>query len=150
MSDIRVFDSMEEMHEWMARQTEAANDNLHPVQRDLTWGSYWVRFVDVRARIVEFGRVLTHEEAAERWGEEPGLDENMERGYLYSEAHSLMGSDIGDTHRWNAWPIEERLFEAAKAVDWQIDRLDEAMKLLLEIAFRQRRVHEMTVGPWGE
>lgn len=148
MVHVQSFDSAEEMFAAMAQATEDANARLAPHQRDLTFGSYWVRFYDVTERIIEFGRVFTLDEIP--FEPEDGypvevqrqeMIENTERGYLYSEANSILGTENGDTHRYNAWPIEQRLFDMAKAVDWKIDDLDDTGKLLLEIAYAGFRAH---------
>lgn len=145
---VKNFKSLEEGLAWMSQQTEEANTQLAPQQRDLTFGSYWVRFVDVGARIVEFGHVLElddipmdDEDGESIETQRAEMTANTERGYLYSDCWSILGYGRGDTHRFNAWPIEQRLFDMAKAVDWKIDDLDETGKVLLEIAYRSFVVH---------
>lgn len=152
MTDVRSFSTLEEMHAWMEEQERLANDGLHPLQRDLTWGSHWIRF---NGTAIEFGYCYTEDEAraeyeplieGEKDCESPdqyiaSLTETLGRGYLYGEAHSVLGDEKGDTHRANAWPIEERLYRMAQEVEWNPDMLDELGRVLVRIAWAGWRSH---------
>lgn len=150
MTHFKGFESFDEMQQWMARQTELANDNLHPVQRELTWGSYWVNFALLSDRIVVFGRVdpLPEADDVETLAENQRIEAELERGYMFGRAYSMMSpeGELGDTHRFSVWPIEARLFEMAKAAQWDIDRLEPPGRALLEIAFAGWRAQQATLA----
>jgi hypothetical protein len=131
---ILPFDSFDEAVQYMQTQTEQANTRLSPEQQALTWGSHWVRVV---GDLFIFGWCLSHEamveaesqvddyedpdEAlAEMAGTIATLEDSHSRGYLFSRCHSIVvpEGEYGDVHRYNAWPISEALFEAARAADW--------------------------------
>jgi hypothetical protein len=145
---IRSFRSFDEMIEYMAEATNAANANLLPEQRALTWGSYWFRPYE---DIIIFGYVFTEAELAERerysyhnggpLDEEEEAEftwtiartkENHERGYLFGEAWSVWEphGELGDTHRASAWPISREQFEFARAAGW--NHLDPSVRVWLE------------------
>ena len=104
MSGFQSFDSFEEMVEFMATQTDAANAHLADEQRALTWGSYWFRpyedivifghvFTENEFRDREFnsyhgGGPISPEEEAEFAYSVQSVKENHERGYLFGEAFS--------------------------------------------------------------
>jgi hypothetical protein len=71
----------------------------------------------------------------------------LTEGFLFGASHSKFDveGNLGTQHRANVWPIEQRLYDAAQQVDWDIARLDEAGRLLLEIAWRTARAHEMSL-----
>lgn len=150
------FDSPEQMQEYLASAAEQAHNSLHQAQRDITWGDHWVRFVDLDSspKIVEFGYVFTERTALiQAMQGDLALDEcadsvlqvqrSHRNNYLFGRAFSVLGPDgeIGVTHRAHVWPIEERLFHMAQDADWNIDRLGEVGRVLLEIAFRGMRAH---------
>jgi hypothetical protein len=141
----------------LAVATEAANRNLHQKQRDIGYGDYFVRFYEVAERIVIFGRVMTE---AELFDSESGdiesiddpaekqeaieevrytmtaLRERHEEGYLYGWCHSTIEKgELGSTHRSWMWPISKELFEAARAVEWDIDLLPDEHRNALSRAY---------------
>lgn len=142
--EIREYDSLEDAFEDMRKATEWANAHLAEAQRQVTWGSHWVRFYDIPGRILIFGKVDTlaevrrGEESTVQPGEDPAevkaeieyslrsLAERHENGYLYGQAYSIITPDgeYGDTHRANLWPIPAATFEAARSAGWQMDALD--------------------------
>ena len=148
------FDTPEAMQAALAEQQAHALAGLHPMQQALTAGAHWVRFVnlDTQPMVIEFGQVATPEMIVESETEggsslAEALDfvrlnaEKETGGFLYGRADSVLGDEGGYTHKAHAWPIEQRLFEAAQDVSWNADRLDELGRLLLEIAFRGMRAH---------
>lgn len=153
MVHIRSFDTPEEMQEYLRAAESKAHEGLHLAQRDISYGDYWVRFVDLDNRVIEFGRVHTLEEIASNlMGTDDvthedaelhlaTIETNLERGYMFGEAHSPLGSETGLTHKAHVWPIEERLFNMAAEADWHIDRLPDSGRILLTEAFEAMRGH---------
>jgi len=132
MTHVKGFASFEDALKFMADATDAANKNLAPEQRAITWGSYWLRFAP-EYHCVIFGRVMPMEELIDserEAGAEPEeLDytrehytEQHERGYLFGYAYSVMEprGELGDTHRANMWPITQEQFEHAKDAEWEL------------------------------
>jgi hypothetical protein len=158
------FESFEDMIEFMRSNTEQANQHLAPEQRALTWGSTWARFDQVGDENIIFGRCYAREEAKQkerdatvRMGDEVDeaeiadtdqrLADALEDGYLFGIAGSrhFPEEDIGSTHRANAWPISERLYEAMVALRYDYPTLTDLMlREELEDAYREWREHEMT------
>lgn len=153
MTHFQSFDNLDDMYAEMNRRTEEGNAHLHDKQRSLTWGSHWVRFIHQMqpAMFAIFGRVWTREEVAA--SEDPEVVEqtaaNLGRGYMFGTAYSTIEPDgeLGDTHRYNAWPISEALFEAAREARWDIGSIGqhEAMQELGEV-LAEWMVHERTNG----
>lgn len=158
------FDSWEEMWERLTAATAAANAVLAPKQRTIGYGSNFVRFYRPDERLVIFGHVMTETEVheAESRGIENIVDpiekqqaieevrytmnhlrERYEEGYLYGWCYSIVevGGELGSTHRSWMWPITRELFESARAVGWNIDRLHPNQKVLLEQAYAENVAH---------
>lgn len=157
--NVYSFDSIEEMNEALDRWNAEANEGLATEQKAITYGDYWVRFYDVGARVVDFAKVATEAEMAQaemESGTDPdeiagliaAVTARHDSGYLFGRAHSILSTEgeWGYTHRANVWPIEERLYTAAEMVDWKIDNLNPAGRLLLEIAYACYRTHLREVG----
>ena len=160
---IRTFDNIEEALEAMRTATDQANSTLHPIQRAVTYGDYWVRFFDLENRILIWGfiepmeSVLADEAALAEDGDDgPSQQEvrehvqgNHDRGYMYGKAYSVIEpeGEWGDTHRAHMWPISEELFMAAKGVDWRMDDLDYLARQGLEQAYEGWRAHQLTLVP---
>lgn len=157
--NVYKFSSLEEMLKAVNEWNTEANEGLATEQKAITYGDYWVRFYDVGARIIDFGKVMTEAEFVEgemAFGADPDeiaaelqqVKARHDAGYLYGVAHSILGVDgeLGSTHRANVWPIEERLFTAAQTVDWKVDQLSPDGKLLLEIAYACYRTHLRVKG----
>lgn len=130
MEGVQEFDSFEEALEYMARATDEANTKLADEQKSVTWGSYWVRFVPDHQLMI-FGHVFTRDEftQAERdaGATQEELDyslqhyeENLARGYVFGRAYSVWEprGELGDTHRYNLWPISQANFEEARLFQW--------------------------------
>jgi hypothetical protein len=164
MSGFMEFDSFDDMVEFMRTNTEQANAGLAPEQQALTWGSTWVRFDQVFDENIVFGRCYEREEAKQkerdatvRMGDrvdeyeiadtDRRLAAALEDGYLFGVAASRHFPDpeIGSTHRANAWPISDRLFQTMEQLGFDYQKLtDPVLREELEDAYREWREHEMT------
>ena len=128
------YDSMEEAFADMKRAEDQANANLSPWNRDVVWGSYYMRPAPEVPCII-FGYIYTEDEC--RDGElEAGADieeleytmrtmrSAYERGYRFGRHYSIVEPDgeIGSVHIANAWPISREEFEEAKSQDWILTR----------------------------
>jgi hypothetical protein len=141
-AEFREFDSLEEMRDWMRRQTAAANERTSDRQKAITFGDHWMRFIP-QHQLVVFGRVEPLEDLA---GVEdpPTIDhirENLGRGYLFGRAYSTWEPDgeWGDTHTYNVWPCTPELFEAAQEAGWDITRLEPVFGMQVNTAYREYR-----------
>lgn len=164
MVHVETFGSMEEMYEALQERARIAHEGMHAAQAGIAWGAYWCRFIDVAANSVEFGHVYPREKVAleeltsgASWEDTLAVvaataEDLVGNALMYGIAYSKENptGDIGHTHKANVWPIEKRLFDAAQKVDFDIERLDDAMKLLLEVAYRSQRTHVMTSQGSGE
>jgi len=154
--DFRAFDSFEEMMEFMAVNEEAANEALAPEQQRVTYDDYWCRFYDIAARIVIFGHVtpLTYwdemianakpGEDRDEWEyEKRQIQDSHLRGYMYGWCWSPLEpeGEPGSTHQANLWPIDQALYDAAKATHWNIDEMTESSKAMLQSAYSAWRAH---------
>lgn len=126
----RQFDSFEQACEFMENAAKEANQMLASRQKEITWGSYWVRFEPTEQLII-FGHVYTMRELVD--GErKAGADEDElftimqtvknahDRGFLFGDAYSVWcpEGELGDTHRSTVWPITEEQFKEAKTYQW--------------------------------
>lgn len=163
------FESMDQAFAWMADQTERANAVLTEEQRQITYGDCWIRFwtPSLNDIIVIFGKVMTREEVheSEHRGAVAPFDiaeadattqrvfEQHERGYLFGWAYSVIEplGEPGDTHRAHVWPIGTDLFEAVKAVGWDIHHADlhPQHRMQIETAYQAYRAFALsTAGQW--
>lgn len=131
MVHIESFDSPEDMSEFIA----TLDPRLHPAQRALTFGQPWVHFIDAKAGLIGYGRVLP---------EDAQNEDMLTDGMLRSEIWTSEDPWPLETYAWRGgvWPIEERLFDALKAADWNMHDLDVGMQLLLSIAHAQWVAHQ--------
>lgn len=148
------FSSPEEMQSFLSSANSAAHASLHPVQRALTVGNHWVRFVDIAARIVEFGYILTPTETYEveiaagantvdARAAAAGVGRLLDNGYMYGKAWSPLGPDgeYGITHKAHVWPIESTVALDAAEHGWRVDELSLPSKINLQAAFNSLRAH---------
>lgn len=163
------YDSITEFFEGMARSTEVANRWLADKQRSLTYGSDFIRFYDIQNRIIIFGHVYTEDEmfALEGGNDIEKIPDPRERqlavdeiayildrmrdanrnGYLYGWCSSIIEpGEPGNTHRSACWPITRDLYDAAKAVNWNVDRLDPEERAEVEAVYQAFRSHYVTVA----
>lgn len=154
MDDVHVFTTADEFRLWLDKKAQAAHRGLHEHQADITYGSHWVRFVDLDAAVIEFGRVLTLAEVAAQV-EGDGRDEDrasvqrvtdrmaVERDLIFAERHDrfLPHGNLGYVYRSHIWPVEDRLFQLASEVEFDYRKLGDTGRFLLDVAFRQMRAH---------
>lgn len=152
---IETFGTPEEMEAALQEIRAAAKEGLHPEQARLTYGSTWVEFADVGERIVYFGRTFTDLDIVSDEGASPhpsyvrdvlaGVEADLEEGVMFGKAWAKgdQQGTIGVTHKANVWPIETRLFIAARVAGWDIDALDETGRVLLQIAYSAWRAHRL-------
>jgi hypothetical protein len=139
--------SLELMMHQMRVLTEYANEHLADAQREVTYGSYWARFYNVKERVIIFGHVetLASMEASERdlgAGDEEAVyivedtKRRHEDGYLYGMAYSVVTpeGELGFTHRADLWPIDEETFDAYRKVGWNVDHEDLAWETRVGLA----------------
>lgn len=166
---IEIHDSPEQMVEALQRNAEHTKAGLHPAQAALTFGSHWVQFIDIPTRHIIFGRVETPEQIAfdelcgpggypdpnAEWNEVMATVTEVEvrqsNGLLYSMAFDRFDPTGSPTevHKAHVWPIEERLFNMAMDVEFEIANLGEVGRVLLDIAFRSMRAHTLP-ETWGK
>lgn len=140
------------------------HDGMHPTQQALTYGDYWVQFHDLDKNEVYFGYIPTLDQVrlyAARGRAEPRAQDaadayvakvarDAQDHVLCSKVHTRWTPDgevMSGIHKAHVWPIEERLFFMAFAADFDITRLDDDGRVLLDLAFRQQRAH--VLPKWG-
>jgi hypothetical protein len=159
---VESFSSTEEMVEYLRANQRRALAGLAPQQRAIRPGDYWVQFHNIHEGHLIWGRVWTPTEVAlgeltnpegllredVEWSEVittvAHAEEMLEAGLMYGMAYDRFnpGGELGTTHKAHVWPIEERLFMAAAYAGYDHREIkDEAMRLLLDIAFRAIRAH---------
>lgn len=148
---IETYDTPEEMRAALQQMREDAKAGLHPEQRRLTYGDTWVEFADVGERLINFGRISTLAEIA---ADEPIAEAaetcatvaaDLDDGVMYGKTWSrqIPDGEWGTTHKASVWPIETRLFLAARIAGWDVNELPEASKVLLQIAYSAWRAHRL-------
>jgi hypothetical protein len=101
------FNDWDEAMAFMQKQEEEANASLTDKQREIVYGSYWIRPFDGH---LEYGHVLPEGSG--------GTADTYARGYRYSECHSILGDGMGDVHLAVIWPILEEEYRSAEANLW--------------------------------
>ena len=156
---VEKYETPEERDAFLAERAASAHIGLHIEQARLTYGDHWVRFVDLDKKVVEFAHIPTLEKQAQYMLNQ-GYTWDVVRDDLhaietasgsaeqvFSSIHSIedpLGRD-DFVHRAHVWPIEERLWSMATIAEWDISRLDEVGRILLDIAFRAMRAHVVGV-----
>lgn len=154
--DVMSFDSPGSMREHLAA---AINARLHPLQAAMRPGDYWADFRDVTSRDVRFGWISEDEELLNLL-RDSGMTEDVAAATLENlhAGHALgvfygqrfdarrPGGIFDVVYAGRVWPIEERLYDAASEVDFDIDRLPEWGKVLLQAAFIASRHHRKNRG----
>lgn len=154
MTHVEQFANLDEMVATIQERQRIAHEGLHHAQAALTWGDYWVRFIDVGDQHYEFGWVFTPEQIARTaldrgstWEETVALvgstAARLVEGFTHSMARSKYNPDgaEGEVHKGSVWPIEPRMYLAAEAVGFDPAQLDEAMTLLVAVAYQSQRAH---------
>lgn len=123
MSPVIPFDSWEEAESFMTEAEKRANASVTAKQREIVYGSYWLRAVP-EANFFEYGRVLAQDEqeAHQSSGDVRAMRARYARGYRFGVAHSVFGPEgtFGDTHIAVIWPITEEEFNLAQGKDWKL------------------------------
>lgn len=146
------FDDWGEMGDYLRRSEEEANTRVTPEQREVGYGSLWLRFYDIPGRVVIFGRVhtLAEIEADEtRLGADPGelahtlrhTQDMLERNFLFGTCWSTIEprGELGNTHRCEVWACPQSLFDEARRVGWDIDAMQPSAQQELEAIYQQWR-----------
>lgn len=129
----KSYDDFDEMFADMRRAEEVAIANILPFQREIVYGSYWMRYWP-QGDLLIFGYVYTLEE---NWDscinaggdkEECAYERDHEldsysRGYRFGRAYSVVEptGELGSTHISEMIPITKEQFEEAKALNWSAD-----------------------------
>lgn len=112
------FDSFDEAAKLMHDAEAKANATVTDRQREIVYGSYWIR---AQGTLLEYGRVLSQEEV--EGGEPPEMVEVLrqtyDRGYRFSWTSSILGQTLADTHLAVMWPITEEEYNLAKGNNWE-------------------------------
>lgn len=148
--EFRTYASLEEMATAMQKATERANRDLASAQREVTWGSHWVRFYLDKDTIkdgplVIFGRVLTEVEMVHDEDDETiaFMRAQHDRGYMFSRSYSVLvpEGELGDTHRANLWPCSQALFLMAQKAGWNHRELPQVGSISLVDIYTNYRAH---------
>ena len=114
---IMGFDDWDEIQRRMQEAERVANESVTDRQREVVYGSYWLRAS--QDGMLEYGWVLPQEVAERNATKESirALRDAYRRGYRFSRAHSVMSVEgqLGDTHLAVMWPITKEEFEKAKS-----------------------------------
>ena len=117
-----TFNDWDEIQRYMQAQYDIAEQMVVPRQRDITWGSYWVRPND---GILIWGRVWTEAELVLNEDDPEAVLAHYrathERGYRFGYAYSPYCSDgeLGESHISVLWPITRQEFSSALRCKWQ-------------------------------
>lgn len=126
----------------MAEAERVANESVADRQREIVYGSYWLRAAP--DGMLEYGRVLDQAEG-ER-DQEPDTIEAMrdtyQRGYRFSWQASVLGVAFGDAHIAVLWPITEEEFEQAQAQNWELTYADWQTDMLRRVTAEMREAQE--------
>jgi hypothetical protein len=161
VNDVLEFPTTDQMHEHLARSTKA---RLHPLQAALGPGSHWVQFHDVAKRDVRFGTICSDETIFDLLTTQSGMTDEVahatvtnlasshDLGVYYGLRHDRRhtGGVMDVVYLGRSWPIEKRLFDAAREVSFDIDRLPDWGRILLQAAFIACRYHVRSAEAAGE
>jgi hypothetical protein len=152
MAEFRGYDSLDDMFADIKANQDAASAKMHPSQQAIGYGDHWVRFYNIKDRLIIFGYIPTK---AENWTaclkaggdmdeavyEARATAASMENNMLFGWAYSIIepAGELGATHRYSMWPCPVALFESAKAVGWNIDLLDLPGQAMLQALWSRYR-----------
>lgn len=152
---VTSYDSYEEMMQDQERNEEAANAAVLEKQREITWGSYFLRlYGQGQGQIHIFGYVYTPEEIKELEIDAGASIQEVEyylvvrhnahaRGYRWGNCYSVVTpeGEVGSTHISTSWPITKDEFEAAKNQSWTlpIDLYFRVSEEIREAAIKKRK-----------
>lgn len=134
---------------------EGPEAGLHLQQRLIRQGSHWVRFVDVKRGLIEFGYVYYPHEftelLAQRETPVEEIDDMLDTiearynvGYLFGPINSFLGERTGEVHRIQVWPIEPLVYREARHREWKVNQMSEAGLFSLQEAHHAYRGHVMS------
>ena len=124
----KSFQSLEQMQEYMAERSAAAEAAMTQEQRALSWGSFAML---PTPDMIVFGYVFTEDEM--RQGElDAGASQEeleftmrstrgaMSRGYLFGRWSSPVEptGELGSNHASSCWPIRSQDFNVAATFNW--------------------------------
>ena len=121
------FSTMEEFYQHQEQAETAANANVVPAQREITWGDYVIRLVP---DLVVWGRIYTFEEIVAKEAELGAKEDELERtklrlrafydrGYRYGWwSSSVDPGEPGDAHISTLWRIPREDYEKARDNAW--------------------------------
>lgn len=157
MTDDPAIVPIEDVGEFLAEQARIAafrNERLHDRQRQITWGSFYARFYPINrstvltifARVEDVEQFKALEEAAGATGQEldtevQTLTDMHENGYLFARHHSTMEptGEWGTTHRYNCWPIDEQIYQAAQEAGWDVSAMTPTQRDRLQAEYDEFR-----------
>lgn len=120
MNDFVSFDSFEAMQDYLGKAEVVANSNILPKQREIVYGSHWVRADE---GILVYGRVWGQHEVEEGEGkaERASHRDSYERGYRFGTAYSVWcpEGELGSSHISVLWPIHVDEYFAAMSYQWK-------------------------------
>lgn len=139
------FDNWDDAQKLMMQKEREANESLCPRQREIVYGSYWLR---VQGTLLEYGRVLGQNEAEAHQDRETvqQMRDSYRRGYRLSMAHSILdpGGVLGDTHLAVMWPITEEEFELAQKQSWRLNYAEWQTAMLRRVIEEMRLARAAT------
>lgn len=129
------YGSVAEAYAHMRLMEEQANERVVEEQRQITWGSHFLRVL-YTSPVVIFGHVwpeddiLLGEQRAGASLEEAEttlrtLRASHERGYRFGRCYSIVEpeGELGDTHISDCWPITEEEFLQAQNFRWETRKI---------------------------
>jgi len=148
------FESTQELQAFLRQANRIANEMLAPEQRELTYGSCWIRFLGT-GRQMEFGRVIRQEEVTllmdettvgnvvekREAAEEIAL--GIQYGYLYGWVFDRQRprGELAITHKLHVWPISLDTLEEAAMFRWRYELFRLDTKIEIQKAQTQLRHH---------
>lgn len=147
-------EDLDEFLENEARTVAQYNSRLSERQRQITWGSWFVRFYTVNrqtvmaifAHVEDVDHFRSLEQAAGATDEE--LEESVKAlvashddGYLFARHYSTIEptGEWGSTHRYNCWPIDEPIYRAAANAQWDVSAMTVIQRNRLTAAYDEFR-----------
>lgn len=116
---------LEAYFDWEAQQQERVKAALTDEQRAISWGDTFFRIWQLPMEpepLIIFGEVYTLERLREK-EEETTVNRLIERFpyFCFTKCYSVVEpeGELGDTNRYNMWPIERWQFVTAQQAGWQ-------------------------------
>jgi hypothetical protein len=142
------------LYEYLRSRNDWAKDHLAPEQQNITYGDHWARFYDVSSQLIIFGRVDPLAETSESPDEQEReylrheTERRMANGYVYGKCYSkvTVPGEYGFTPKFEIWPIDEDVFNAARDVNWEFTHLPIGVRIELSTAYGWWHSHMAVVG----